>query len=108
MLYTFSFLLSIASPKETGILESSNWNVTNGTVIGMSLHADMMSLLCAHSIMYIPLLQHYHIISISSPIGLEISPENTLCLIFLISHMQYRLSKHSAEPGIVLEGKKLM
>lgn len=65
LLHIFSFLLSITSPKEIDILESSNWIVTKGTVIEMLHHADMMSLLCTHSIICIPLLHHYQIISVS-------------------------------------------
>ena len=47
------------------ILESSNWIVTTGTVTEMLHHAYMMSLLCTHSIICIPLLHHYQIISVS-------------------------------------------
>lgn len=43
-----------------------------------------------------------------SPTGLEIYPGNILCLISLFNHLQYRLNKHSAEPGIILGGKSLM
>lgn len=107
LLHIFSFLLSITSLKEIDILESSNWIVTKGTVIEMLHHADMMSLLCTHSIVCIPLLHHYRIISIS-PTGLEIYPGNILCLISLFNHLQYRLNKHSAEPDIILGGKSLM
>lgn len=103
----FSFLLSIASPKETGILGSSSWNVTNGTVIEMSHHADTMSLLCTCSILCIRLLQHYHIIPVSLLWDWKFL-QKTPCYIFLNEHMQCRLSKYSAEPGIVLGGKKLM
>lgn len=56
MWYSFSFLLSIVSPKETGILESSSWNVTNEIVIEMAHYADRMSLLCTCSILDVPLL----------------------------------------------------
>ena len=65
LLHIFSFLLSITSLKEIDILESSNWIVTKGTVIEMLHHADMLSLLCTHSIVCIPLLHHYQIMSVS-------------------------------------------
>ena len=86
LLYIFSFLLSITSPKEIDILESSNWIVTKGTVIEMFHHADIMSLLCTHSIICIPLLHHYQVISVSLLQDWKFIQEtNCVSLPFLIS-----------------------
>ena len=69
----------------------------------MAHYADRMSLLCTCSILDVPLLQHYHIICLSLLLDWKFL-QKTLYLIFLIDHMQYRFSKHSAEP----DGKNLM